>query len=405
MRSIIIILKHPAAGAFASCPPCSPTLPTARARPLTAHLTLAGRRRGDAASPGRDRLHCRRAAAKCCAAAGDANRWRCWSAKRCSHCALVEAQCVEVVPHDRPREASPSSIAPRRQPQLRQDGAVQPAHRRAAEGGQLRRRDRPSAKVGLARLLRNGQANSVIDLPGVYSLTPATPDRGRSREVIEGRRAGEDAPDAIVAVVDATNLRMNLRLVLGIERLGRPMMVALNMADVVPRGRAWRSTSRACPRRSGCQSSKPWRCAARARRVARPARKPRTRCRACLRARRAAARRARAAEAEGLAGRGAPHSGTAAPTAGRIRRFPPPRIDAIAMHPVFGLVILATLLFLVFQAVFSWAAVPMDAIRGGLNIVGTWSARTMADGPLRSLIVDGVIATASAACWSSCRRS
>src|SRR5438309_1633921 len=86
-------------------------------------------------------------------------------------------------------------------------------------------------KVGTLRLA-NGQPVAVIDLPGAYSLTPATPDEQITLEVIEGRRHGEAPPDAIVAVVDATNLRMNLRLVLELVRLGRPMMVALNMADV-----------------------------------------------------------------------------------------------------------------------------------------------------------------------------
>ena len=86
-------------------------------------------------------------------------------------------------------------------------------------------------KVGLTRL-GNGRSVSVIDLPGAYSLTPATPDEQITLEVIEGRRHGEPAPDAIVAVVDATNLRMNLRLVLELKQLGRPLVVALNMADV-----------------------------------------------------------------------------------------------------------------------------------------------------------------------------
>ena len=86
-------------------------------------------------------------------------------------------------------------------------------------------------KVGVTRL-KNGRTVSIIDLPGSYSLTPATPDEQITLEVIEGRRHGEAAPDAIVAVVDATNLRMNLRLVLELAQLGRPLMVALNMADV-----------------------------------------------------------------------------------------------------------------------------------------------------------------------------
>src|SRR5689334_6483924 len=86
-------------------------------------------------------------------------------------------------------------------------------------------------KVGSATL-RNGRTVSVIDLPGAYSLTPATPDEEVTREMVMGLRAGEAAPDALVAVVDATNLPMNLRLVLELRRLGRPMIVSLNMADV-----------------------------------------------------------------------------------------------------------------------------------------------------------------------------
>src|SRR5204863_485581 len=86
-------------------------------------------------------------------------------------------------------------------------------------------------KVGVTRL-KNGRTVSIIDLPGSYSLTPAPPDEQITLEVIEGRRHGEAAPDAIVAVVDATNLRMNLRLMLELQQLGRPLIVALNMADV-----------------------------------------------------------------------------------------------------------------------------------------------------------------------------
>jgi ferrous iron transport protein B len=86
-------------------------------------------------------------------------------------------------------------------------------------------------KVGTARL-GDGRSAAVIDLPGTYSLTPATPDEQVALEVVEGRRADEPPPDLIVAVVDATHLRMNLRLVLELRRLGRPMVVVLNMADV-----------------------------------------------------------------------------------------------------------------------------------------------------------------------------
>jgi ferrous iron transport protein B len=58
------------------------------------------------------------------------------------------------------------------------------------------------------------------------------------------------------------------------------------------------------------------------------------------------------------------------------------------------LTILAALLFLIFQAVFSWANVPMDAIKAAMAGLGAWVTEHMADGPLRSLLVNGVIAGA-----------
>jgi ferrous iron transport protein B len=83
----------------------------------------------------------------------------------------------------------------------------------------------------------------------------------------------------------------------------------------------------------------------------------------------------------------------AAPQAGQVQRFHF-KVDAWAMHPVWGLVILAMLLFLVFQAVFSWATVPMDAIKAAMAWLADWTSAHMAEGPLRSLLVDGVIAGA-----------
>src|SRR5437763_6549732 len=79
---------------------------------------------------------------------------------------------------------------------------------------------------------RSGRTFRVIDLPGAYSLEPATLDEAIARDVVLGRHATEAAPDLLVCVVDATNLRLNLRLVLELKRIGRPMLVALNMSDV-----------------------------------------------------------------------------------------------------------------------------------------------------------------------------
>jgi ferrous iron transport protein B len=66
--------------------------------------------------------------------------------------------------------------------------------------------------------------------------------------------------------------------------------------------------------------------------------------------------------------------------------------DAIVMHPVAGPAILAVLLFFVFQAVFSWAAWPMDQLDAGVSAIGAWLHATLPPGLLASLLVDGVVA-------------
>ncbi|HMC16154.1 MAG TPA: ferrous iron transporter B, partial [Albitalea sp.] len=244
-------------------------------------------------------------------------------------------------------------------------------------------------KVGVARL-RNGHALSVIDLPGAYSLTPATPDEQVTLEVIEGRRHGEAAPDAIVAVVDATNLRMNLRLVLELKRLGRPMLVALNMADVArSQGLAIDVARLAAELGCAVVETVAVKHDGHAGLLAELEREFST---------------GLPSEHPDTSVREAPSSADlqrevrrilalAAPKAMTLQRFQH-RIDALVMHPVWGLVILSALLFLVFQAVFSWANVPMDAIKSAMAGLGGWTTAHMPEGPLRSLLVDGVIAGA-----------
>jgi len=71
----------------------------------------------------------------------------------------------------------------------------------------------------------------VIDLPGTYSLNPKSMDERVAYDVLVGRMEGEEAPGAVVCVVDATNLERNLFLVTQIMDLGLPVVVALNMMD------------------------------------------------------------------------------------------------------------------------------------------------------------------------------
>jgi ferrous iron transport protein B len=242
-------------------------------------------------------------------------------------------------------------------------------------------------KVGVAHI-GNGQTISVVDLPGSYSLTPATPDEEVMLEVIEGRRAGEEAPDAIVAVVDATNLRMNLRLVLELKQLGKPLIVALNMADVA-RAHGLQIDVPRLAKELGCpvvetvavkhdghagllaQLRKQLDGA-----VALPGLFPISKSDEQSAQLQREVRRILA---------------LVAPQAPRLGRFQH-HLDGIVMHPGGGLVVLAAVLFLIFQAVFSWANLPMDLIKAVVATVGELTLASMQAGPLRSLLVDGVIA-------------
>ena len=238
-------------------------------------------------------------------------------------------------------------------------------------------------KVGAARL-PDGQRISVVDLPGSYSLTPATPDEQVMVEVLQGRRAGEDAPDAIVAVVDATNLRMNLRLVLELKGLGKPMVVALNMADVARAHGLDIDVARlqaelGCPVVETVAVQHNGHAALMQQIQTLLATAPAQAVDAAARS---------SAELQGEVRR---ILALVAPRAPRLGRFQH-RIDAVAMHPVWGLLVLAVVLFLIFQAVFSWATLPMDMIKEAMAAVGDAITASMDDGPLRSLLVDGVVA-------------
>jgi len=85
-------------------------------------------------------------------------------------------------------------------------------------------------KVGQVRL--NGASANLVDLPGTYSLAARSPDEMIVADVLLGQQPGEQPIDAILAVVDATNLERNLYLVSQLRELGKPLIVALNMCDL-----------------------------------------------------------------------------------------------------------------------------------------------------------------------------
>ena len=79
-----------------------------------------------------------------------------------------------------------------------------------------------------------GHRIDLVDLPGTYSLRGRSPDEEITRDVVLGKLAAE-APDFLLCVADATNLRVALRLVIELKRTGRPLLLVLNMIDIARR--------------------------------------------------------------------------------------------------------------------------------------------------------------------------
>ncbi|WP_137174557.1 ferrous iron transporter B [Massilia sp. HP4] len=232
-----------------------------------------------------------------------------------------------------------------------------------------------------------GRAFRVLDLPGAYSLNAQTPDEGITRDVVAGLRAGEAAPDAVLCVVNATNLRLNLRLVLELKRLGLPMVLALNMVDVAKKRGIEIDTAKLSQElgmpvvetvaiQSGGEQ-------------ALLAELDRMRFDAPVKANPLSAIDAvPVEETQREVRRMLAVAVSTAKDTGNLTE----KIDNVVMHPVVGPIILAALMFLIFQAVFSWAGTPMDLIEAGVGALGEAVGSLLGEGILHSLIVDGIIA-------------
>lgn len=234
----------------------------------------------------------------------------------------------------------------------------------------------------------SGRRIDLVDLPGTYSLRGRSPDEEIARDVILGRLTSEAAPDFLLCVADATNLRVALRLVIELKRVQRPMMLVLNMIDIARRRGIdidldKLSAELGVPvvtstavRRGGIDDL--------LRRIDEVASQPAaaiaesnwtTPAIADLRAaQREADRVIKAAVGEPAR----PDTWTA-------------RVDAVLLHPVAGMVALLVLLFVMFQAVFAWAQPAMDLISSGFDALGALSATILPDGLLQSFIQNGVI--------------
>ena len=233
-----------------------------------------------------------------------------------------------------------------------------------------------------------GRSLSILDLPGTYSLRARSPDEAVTRDAVLGRLAGEDEPDVVVAVADATNLRLVLRLILELKAVGRPMVLALNMYDIAQR-QGLRIDLEGLQKELGCPIVTT--VATRKRGIAELTAKVEELIASGALSTENVWREPSAAEIRGA------HREAQRILKAHVRPPERPdtftgRIDAVLLNPVAGLAILGLLLFTMFQAVFTWAGPPADLIEAGFAALGGLVGDVLPDGLLKSLIVDGLIA-------------
>lgn len=228
----------------------------------------------------------------------------------------------------------------------------------------------------------SGREFAVLDLPGAYSLQPASLDEAITRDLCRGFYPGEAAPDVLLCVIDATNLRLHLRFALELRELGKPMVVALNMVDAAQR-RGIQVDVAALERELGVPVVET---------VA--VRKQGARA---LVERLDAMVPHLDAPVPGLEGGVDYHAKVREILSVAVRM--PARtakiddaLDRWLLHPVFGLISLAVVMFLIFQAVYAWATPLMDGIEAGFAWLGEFVGGVLPEGPLASLLTDGIIA-------------
>ena len=239
----------------------------------------------------------------------------------------------------------------------------------------------------------SGRQVMVLDLPGAYSLNALSADEQITCDIVTGQRPHEPLPDLVVCVVDATNLRLNLRLVLEARALNLPLVLALNMSDAARHSgitvdRALLARELGMPvietvgiRHDGAQELLTYLA-----KVDVAKSKKRLKHQMTWHAPQVEEVMATQQEVRRLIQlavqepEGSLHTDDA--------------IDAVVLHPLWGMLVLAVTLFLMFQAVFSWAVWPMDVIKSVVEGLSDVVRSHLPEGPLSSLLVDGVLAGA-----------
>jgi ferrous iron transport protein B len=233
-----------------------------------------------------------------------------------------------------------------------------------------------------------GRQVSLVDLPGTYSLRGRSPDEEITRDVVLGRAPGEAVPDLVLCVADSTNLRLTIRLVLELKSTGRPLLLVLNMFDIAARRGVTVDVARLSEAlgvpvvtsiavRKGGTAELLRRTDEISAQAPVPLRQnlwqPLT-----VAGLRATQRQADRIIAATISLPARPDTWTA-------------RVDAVVLHPVAGLAILALILFVMFQAVFAWAQPLMDLLSSAFTALGQLVHDTLPAGLLQSFLQDGVI--------------
>ncbi|EPF71279.1 ferrous iron transporter B [Acinetobacter indicus] len=231
--------------------------------------------------------------------------------------------------------------------------------------------------------LPSGKPVRVLDLPGTYSLNAASPDEAITRDVVQGKLAEEGQQDAFLCVVDATNLKLHLGLVLEMIELGRPMLLVLNMMDEARR-RGMQINTQKLSERLGVP-------------VVETVAVRRSGIENLMNALDQGKYALPHTELTGLKGDAHQKAETLLNDVVQYVDQEDKRsdfLDKVFLHPVLGLVSLAVMMFIIFQAVFAWAAPFMDGIETFFGRLGEVIGGSIAHPLLNSLVVDGIIAGA-----------
>jgi ferrous iron transport protein B len=233
-------------------------------------------------------------------------------------------------------------------------------------------------------MLADGRPVEMVDLPGAYSLDPASPDEAVTRDVLLGRQKGERQPDALVIVLDASNLDNHLRFALQLIELGLPTIVALNMVDL-----AKRDGLELDPKRLSGELGVPVVETVAVRRRGVP--ELQTALDDMLSAPFCGVHEHVKSDLIHLQRRAREIATAAVISETPVRRWTH-RLDAVLLHPVIGPLILAAIMFVMFQGVFAWSEAPKSWIENGVAWLSQVASGALPRGLLRSLVVDGAIA-------------